>query len=154
MPQVPAHHVTRLAILAAAMLAALAFYAAVACLVSPTPVLAGTQSTTLLAALALASGLNLLTLKPVYRAMLAGPLRVWAAGRALPPLLAAHLAAVTVLLARIEAVGVLGLALYLVTGRRDWFWAFAGVAAAALLLAWPTAERAREDLGLSAADLP
>jgi hypothetical protein len=152
--QVLAQHSTRLAVVAAAMLVALAVYAAVAYLVPATPALAGTQGATLLAVLVLAAALNLLTLRPVYRAMLAGPLRVYAAGRALPALLVAHLTAVVVMLARVEAVGVLGLVLYLVTGRRDWFWAFAGTAAAVMLLAWPTAARMRDDLGLSVADLP
>jgi hypothetical protein len=152
--QVLAQHSTRIAVVATAMLAALGAYAGVVYLVPATPAVAGAQGATLLAVLALAAALNLLTLRPVYRAMLAGPLRVYAAGRALPPLLGAHLTAVLVMLARVEAVGLLGLVLYLVTGRRDWFWAFAGAAAAVMLLAWPTAARTRDHLGLSVADLP
>jgi hypothetical protein len=149
MAQALSEHTARLRLAGAAMVASLAVYGAVALLVPPSPALSGAQGSTLLGVLVLVTALNLVTLKPVYRAMLTGPLRVYAAGRSSGPLLAAHLVATVVAMARVEAVAVLGLLLYLVTGQRDWFWGFTGVAALGLLWIWPSAQRIRDDLGFA-----
>lgn len=109
------------------------------------------QGPTLLWAFVVLAVLNIVTLTPVYRAMLAGPLRVFAAGRELGPLLAAHLVATVVAFARLEAVALLGLLLYFLAGHRDWFWGFAGVAVVGMVAVWPTPGRVRDHLGLGAA---
>jgi hypothetical protein len=83
------------------------------------------------------SVVNLVTLMPVYRAMLAGPRRVHAVSRQPGPLLAAHQMAHVVAFARLEAVAVLGLALFFLTHRADWFWPFAGVTVAGMVVLWP-----------------
>jgi len=110
------------------------------------------QGSTLLWAFAIAAAFNVVTLAPVHRAMLAGPLRVFAAGRELPRLLVAHTAATVVLFARLEAIALLGVLLHFLAGRRDWFWGFAGVALLGMLALWPTPARVRAHLGLGAAD--
>ena len=45
----------------------------------------------------------------------------------------AHLTA----FARLEAVALLGVVLYVLTGRRDWFAIFTAVAALGMLVLWP-----------------
>ena len=141
-------HTRRLAAVCAAMLASVPIYGAVAYLVpspDPAPI---AQGGTLLWLSAILAAFNVVTLTPGYRAMLAGPLRVFAERRELAPLLAAHLTATVVVFARLEAVAMLGLLLYFLTGRRDWFWAFAGVAMLGMVALWPFAGRVREDLAI------
>ena len=148
MAEALSEHATRLRLVGAAVVASLAVYSVVVLLVPASPSLSGAQGSTLLGVLVLVAALNLVTLKPVYRAMLTGPLRVFAAGRSTGPLLAAHLLATVVAMGRVEAVAVLGLFLDLVTGQRDWFWGFTGVAALGMLGIWPSPQRVRDDLGL------
>lgn len=85
--------------------------------------------------------LNLLTIMPVYRAMLAKPRQVFAVSRDPVPLLSAHRAAHIVAFARLEAVAVLGLLLFFITGRGDWFWYFNGLALVGMLVLWPLKEK-------------
>jgi hypothetical protein len=141
-------HATRLGILCAAFIVSILVYAAVVHLVPPPQTAPFAQANPLFWVLVVVTALNVVTLTPVQRAMLAGPLRVHAVGQDLAALLRAHLASQMVLYARLEAIAVFGLVLFFVTGRSDWFWAFAAVAAAGMVLLWPTAERVRSTLGL------
>lgn len=141
-------HGIRLTVVSASFIAGIAIYAALIHVLprpTSTPLAQANHLLYLLAVIAL---LNLVTLTPGYRAMLAGPLRVFAVGQDLEPLLRAHMTAWIVVYARLEAVAVFGLVLYFLTGRNDWFWAFAATAAAAMLLLWPTKARVRAALGL------
>jgi len=146
-----AKHTTRLALVCAAMFAAVPIYGAVVQLVPPPDPAPIAQGSTLLWLFAVLAAFNLVTLTPGYRAMLAGPLRIFAVGRELRPLLTAHLTATIVVYARLEAVAVLGVLLYFLTGRRDWFWGFAGVALIGMLALWPSAARVKEHLALGPA---
>ncbi|MBP1619616.1 MAG: hypothetical protein H6Q02_383, partial [Acidobacteria bacterium] len=58
-----------------------------------------------------------------------------------------HLSAHIVAFARLEAIAVLGLVLYFLTQRADWFWAFAVVAAAGMAVLWPTRPKVEALLG-------
>jgi hypothetical protein len=145
-----AQHTTRLGMVAAAMVASVGAYGALVSLLPAPAAVPIAQGSTLLWFFALLAALNLVTLTPVYRAMLAGPLRVFAVGRELRPLLAAHFLATVVAFARLEAVALLGLLLFLLAGHRDWFWGFAGVAIVGMLAVWPSPGRVREHLGLGA----
>lgn len=143
-----AKHTTRLGLVCAAMVASVLIYGTIVYLVPPQSSVPIAQATTLLWLFVIAALLNAVTLTPVYRAMLVGPKRVFAVDPDERPLLAAHLVASVVLFARLEAVAVLGLLLFFLTGRRDWFWAFAGVAMVGLLALWPTRRRVTETLEL------
>jgi hypothetical protein len=130
-------HLVRLRVVCGAMLAGVAIYGLVTVLVplpDATPLAQGGHFLWIFAAL---SVVDLVTLMPVYRAMLAGPRRVHAVSRQPGPLLAAHQTAHVVAFARLQAVAVLGLALYFLTHRADWFWAFAAVAVAGMVVLWP-----------------
>jgi hypothetical protein len=130
-------HIRRLQVVCAALLASVAGYAA---LVTALPLgveLAFPQGEPLLWGFAFLAAVNLVTIMPVYRAMLAGPRRVYTVGQQPDRLLAAHFTTHTVAFARLEAVAVLGLVLFFLTGRKDWFWIFTGVTAAGMLLLWP-----------------
>ncbi|OYV95848.1 MAG: hypothetical protein B7Z68_06525 [Acidobacteria bacterium 21-70-11] len=81
--------------------------------------------------------MNLVTIMPVYRVMLAGPRRVFAVSQQSERLLAAHFVAHLTAFARLEAVALLGLVLFALTGRRDWFAIFTAVAALGMLVLWP-----------------
>jgi len=144
-------HTNRLRIVCAAIAASTLIYGGLVMFlpVSDSPRIA--QAGPLLLVFAVVSLLNLVTLTPVLRAMLAGPLRVYAVSHEPEPLLAAHFTAHIVLFARLEAVAILGLALFFLTGRADWFWAFALVAVAGMLVMWPTRRRIAETLGLGTA---
>lgn len=85
--------------------------------------------------------LNILTIMPAYRAMLAKPRQVYAVSQDPLPLLNAHRAAHIVACARLEAVAILGLLLFFITGRGDWFWYFNGVALVGMLVLWPLKEK-------------
>ena len=140
-------HLVRLRVICGAMLASVAVYGLVTVFVpltGATPLAQGGHFLWIFAAL---SVVNLVTLMPVYRAMLAGPRRVHAVSRQAAPLLAAHQAAHVVAFARLEAVAVLGLALYFLTHRADWFWAFAAVAVAGMALLWPVRPKVEALIG-------
>jgi len=94
------------------------------------------------------AAVNLVTVMPMYRAMLAGPRRVYAVGQQSERLLAAHFLAHVVAFARLEAVAILGLVLDFLTGRQDWFWIFTGVAAVGMLLLWPKRHKVETLLSL------
>ena len=147
-----AHHTARLRWLATAAVGAVVACCVVVALLPPPGAPAFAQATTLLWAFAVAGALNLLTLTPVQRAMLAGPRRVFAVSGDERPLLAAHLVATTVALARVEAVAILGLLLFVLSGRRSWFWWFAAAALVGMAALWPSRERVRAALGLDAAE--
>jgi hypothetical protein len=134
-------HTRRLQILCGALLASLAAYAAVVLAVPlrTPPVLP--QGEALMWGFAFLAALNLVTIMPVYRAMLAGPRRVYTVGQQPERLLAAHLAAHLVAFARLEAVSILGLVLDFLTGRADWFWIFTAVAALGMVVLWPRREK-------------
>lgn len=85
--------------------------------------------------------LNLLTIMPVYRVMLAKPRQVYAVSHDSLPLLNAHRAAHIVAFARLEVVAIFGLLLFFITGRGDWFWYFNGVALVGMLVLWPLQEK-------------
>jgi hypothetical protein len=141
-------HVTRLALLCGSLLVSTFLYAAVVYLVPRPPVPPMTQLDSLVWVLAAVVLLNLVSLTPVYRAMLAGPIRIYAVSQELQPLLRAHLSAQVVLFARLEAVAIVGLLLYFLTGRGDVFWAFMVVAVAGMALLWPSKGRVKASLGL------
>lgn len=130
-------HTRRLQIICAALLASLAGYAGVVTAVPLTVPPALPQGEPLLWGFAFLAAVNLVTIMPVYRAMLAGPRRVYTVGQQPERLLAAHFSAHIVAFARLEAVAVLGLVLHFLTGRQDWFWIFTGVAAVGMVLLWP-----------------
>jgi hypothetical protein len=136
-------HFQRLRLVCSGLLASVAVYALiVAVLPWPAqPVLP--QGEPLLWGFAFLAAVNLVTIMPVYRVMLAGPRRVFAVGQQPERLLAAHFVAHLTAFARLEAVSLLGLVLYFLTGRRDWFAIFTIVAALGMLVLWP--RRAKVD---------
>ncbi len=141
-------HGIRLSLISASFIAAIVIYAALIYLV-PRPISTPlAQASHMLWLLAVVALLNLVTLTPGYRAMLAGPLRVYTVSQDLAPLLRAHLAAHVVLLARLEATAIFGLVLYFLTGLSHWFWALAATTAAGMLLLWPSQARIKAALGL------
>ncbi len=135
-------HTKRLQVVCAAMLASLGVYGGIV-LALPMPLRpALPQGETLLWGFAFLAAVNLATVMPVYRVMMAAPRRVYSVGRQPERLLAAHLTAHVVAFARLEAVAILGLVLFFLCGRRDWFVIFTAVAAAAMLLLWPRRAKA------------
>ena len=136
------HHLRRLRLLWLALFLALAICAVLVVLFTPRPALPAQGQHLLWAATFLAL-LNFVTLMPVYRAMLAGPRRVFAVGHEIAPMLQAHAVAHLVALSRIGAVAVFGLVLFFLSGERSWFWAFDGVAAVAALVLWPRTDKVR-----------
>ncbi len=94
------------------------------------------QAGTLFWGVAFLAVANLATIMPSFRAMMAAPRRVFAVGRQAERLLAAHLRAYLVAAARVEAVALLGLLLFFLTGRRDWFWVLLVVATLGIALLW------------------
>ena len=137
MPNAVERHTQRLQLACAAFLASLAAYAGVvAAFGGPVrPILP--QGGPLLWGFAFLAAVNLVTIMPVYRVMLAGARRVFAVSHQEGRLLAAHFAAHLIAFARLEAVSLLGVALYVLTGRRDWFAVFTAVAAVGMLVLWP-----------------
>ena len=137
MEQMVKRHTQRLQVVCGGMLASLAVYGAVV-FALPVPLRpAMPQAETLLWGFAFLAAVNLVTIMPVYRAMLAAPRRVYAVGQQSERLLAAHFAAHFVAFARIEAVAILGLVLFLLSGRADWFTVFTGAAAGGMIVLWP-----------------
>jgi hypothetical protein len=152
MEQIVGSHIHRLQIVCAGLFASLIVYGAVA-FALPTPVRpALPQGEALLWGFAFLAAVNLVTIMPVYRVMLAAPRRVYAVGQQPERLLAAHFSAHLVAFARLEAVAVLGLALFFLTGRRSWFAIFTVVAALGMLLLWP--KRAKVEALLAAPGHP
>ena len=144
MEQTVERHTKRLQVVCGAMLASLAVYGGVV-LALPMPVRpALPQAETLLWGFAFLAAVNLATIMPVYRVMLAAPRRVYLVGKQPHRLLAAHFAAHVVAFARIEAVGVLGLALFFLSGHPDWSMIFTGVAAGAMVVLWPRRAKVAE----------
>jgi len=130
-------HTQRLRVVCAAMVASLAVYGAVV-LALPVPAQpALPQSETLLWGFAFLAAVNLATIMPVYRVMLDAPRRAFAVGRQPERLLAAHFTAHTVAFARLEATAILGLVLFFLSGRADWFVVFTAVAALGMAVLWP-----------------
>jgi hypothetical protein len=142
-------HSTRLAIVCGSLLVSVFVYAAVVYFV-PRPVVPQmAQLGSLIWLLAAIVLLNLVTLTPVSRAMLAGPRRVFSVSRDLSPLLGAHLVAQVVVFTRLEATAILGLLVYFITGSREWFWGLAAIALTGMVLLWPSVGRTRAALGLT-----
>ena len=130
-------HFKRLQLVCSGILASLAVFTLIVAAL-PWPVEpALPQGEPLLWGFAFLAAANLVTMMPVYRVMLAGPRRVFSVGQQPERLLAAHFAAHLTAFARLEAVSLLGLALYFLTGRRDWFAIFTIVAALGMLVLWP-----------------
>jgi hypothetical protein len=130
-------HTRRLQIVCAALFASLAVYAAVVVVVPFSAQPTFPQGEPLLWGFAFLAAVNLVTIMPVYRAMLAGPRRVYTVGQQPERLLGAHFSAHLVAFSRLEAVAILGLVLHFLTGRQDWFWIFTGVAAVGMVVLWP-----------------
>src|SRR5512136_3209648 len=97
-------HVRRLQVVCAALLASVGGYAALVTALPLGAELAFPQGEPLLWGFAFLAAVNLVTIMPVYRAMLAGPRRVYTVGRQPERLLAAHFSAHLVAFARLEAV--------------------------------------------------
>jgi len=134
-------HLLRLRILCGAFIVSTAMYGAIVFLIPPPQSAVLAQGEHLLWIFGLVAAVNIVTLMPVYRAMMARPRRVFAVGRELAPLLSAHFACHAIAHARLEAVAVLGLVLFFITGRGDWFWIFNGTAIVGMLLLWPLREK-------------
>ncbi len=149
MPLTVDGHVGRLQILCAALLASLGMYGAIVMLVTLPAEPTFPQGEPLLWGFAFFAAVNLVTIMPVYRAMLAAPRRVYTVNQEPQRLLAAHSLAHLVAFARLEAVAVLGLVLFFLTGHRDWFWIFTTIAAVGMLLLWPRRGKVSELVGIS-----
>jgi hypothetical protein len=129
-------HLRTLRILWVAFLVSLGTYAALA-FALPAPAEApADRHAPLLWALGLVAAIDLLTVMPVFKLMLARATRDGASA-AVEPVLRIHQAAFVVALAQVEAVGVLGLVLVFVSSRRDWFWLFLGAATLGMLILVP-----------------
>ncbi|MEW6336631.1 MAG: hypothetical protein ACOY3Y_16635 [Acidobacteriota bacterium] len=130
-------HLSRLRLVCAAILGSIPIYVAIGSLVARPerpPLAQGEHFLWIFATIAV---LNLVSIMPVYRAMLVSPRRVYAAGRLAEPLLAAHFTAHLVAFARLEAVAVLGVALFFLDGNQQSLWIFCAVAGAGMLILWP-----------------
>ncbi len=134
-------HLVRLWTVCGSFIASTAIYGAIVFVMPPPQSVVPAQGEHLPWIFALVAAVNIVTLMPVYRAMMARPRRVFAVGQELAPLLSAHLTSHMVAYARLDAVAVLGLALFFITGRGDWFWIFNGIAAVGMLLLWPLREK-------------
>jgi hypothetical protein len=134
-------HLMRLRLLCAAFLSSIAAYGTIVLALGPPTPPPLTQGVHLVWVVLVIALVNLVTLMPVYRAMLTGPRRVFRYSHEVQPLLNAHLTAHVVAFCRIEAISVLGLALFFAAGREDWFWVFSGTAAVGMLVLWPVREK-------------
>lgn len=130
-------HFQRLQLVCSGILASVAVYALIVAALPWPAQPALPQGEPLLWGFAFLAAVNLVTIMPVYRVMLAGPRRVFAVSQQGERLLAAHFAAHLTAFARLEAVALLGLVLFVLTGRRDWFAIFTAVAALGMLVLWP-----------------
>ena len=151
MPLTVDGHVGRLQIVCASLLASLGVYGVIVALIALPDDPTFPQGEPLLWGFAFLAAVNLVTIMPVYRAMLAAPRRVYTVNHEAQRLLAAHSAAHLVAFARLEAVGILGLVLYFLTGRHDWFWVFTAIAAVGMLLLWPSRAKVNELVAFSPA---
>jgi hypothetical protein len=141
-------HTRRLQVVCAALLASVAVYVGLVTALPLGAEPAFPQGEPLLWGFAFLAAVNLVTIMPVYRAMLAGPRRVYTVGQQPERLLAAHFTAHIVAFARLEAVAILGLMLFFLTWRQDWFWIFTGVAAVGMVLLWPRGSKVAALLAL------
>lgn len=142
MNELVAAHTRTLHVVCGAFVVSTVVYGMLVLMVPPPEAPVVMQTHPLLWVFAALTLLNLITIMPVYRAMLAQPRQVFAVSRDPLPLLAAHRFAHIVAYARLEAVAVLGLVLFFITGRGDWFWVFNGVALVGMLVLWPLREKA------------
>ena len=118
-------------ILWVALLTSIGMYGMLSVL-APTPrSVPADHAVTLLAAFLVIAAANLVTIMPVFRRMIARP-GVAGGGDD-----AVRLTALVLAWARVEAVGVLGLVLYFLTGEQTWLWLFLGGAAVAMLILAP-----------------
>jgi hypothetical protein len=147
-----ARYLHRLQVVCAALLASLGVYIGLVTVLPLGGEPAFPQGEPLLWGFAFLAALNLITIMPVYRAMMAGPRRVYAVGQQPERLLAAHFTTHLVAFARLEAVALLGLTLFFLTGRKDWFWIFVAVAAAGMVLLWPRRQKVEALVAPSGAD--
>lgn len=130
-------HLRTKRILWVAFIASLAVYATMA-FALPAPAEAPTdRHAPLLWALGLVAAVNLLTVMPVHRLILARASRDGSGTAGLEPVLRINQVAFIVALAQVEVVGVLGLVLFLVSSRLDWFGVFLGGAALGMLILVP-----------------
>lgn len=137
-------HARKLHIVTAVALAVLAGFAAVVLAISrPHPAFPD-QGATLFWILLFATVVNLVTLVPSYRYILATPRRAYEVSQEAGPLLGAHMSAYLLSLARLDVVALLGLGLFFVAGRRDWFWLFEGIAVLGTLILWPRRRKLEE----------
>ncbi len=141
MDQAVERHTRRLQMVCGGFLVGLAGYAGIVAYLPAVSVPVLPQAEPLLWGFAFVAAVNLVTIMPVYRVMLAGPRRVYLVGRQPERLLAAHSTAHVVAFARLEAVAVLGLVLYFLAARRDWFTVFTAVAAVGMVALWPRRDK-------------
>ncbi len=134
-------YLSRLRLICIATLSTVVIYGGVVFVTPPPEHLPLAQGEHFLWIFAALSVLNLVTIMPVYRAMLATSRGTFARSADPGPLLASHLKAHAVAFARLDAVALLGLVLFFLTGRGDWFWVFNGVAAVGMVLLWPLREK-------------
>lgn len=132
-----ARHTKRLRSAVGVCIATIALISLVAVVSEPPQRLRLAQADSLVWILVGIAVLNLVTVMPTYRAMLAGPRRVFAVSRDPRALLAAHFVAHTVAVARVAAINLLGAALFVATGERLYVLVTAFVAAAGCALLWP-----------------
>lgn len=130
-------HVRRLRLAVGICLAVIAFVSLSAGFVAPPEQLRLAQADSLVWILVGIAVLNLVTVMPTYRAMLAGPKRVFAVSRDADALLAAHFVAHAVAVTRVAAVALLGAVLFVTTGERLYVFVTALVAACGCALLWP-----------------
>ncbi len=126
--------------------------AAAACLawlappIGPPPL---AQAEAVLGVLVTLAALNLLTVLPARRAMVAPARRVFAVSAEVAPLLKAHLAAQATALVRGVALTAAGLAAMFLARRQDWFWILESSALLALIVLWPRQRSVASLLGLA-----
>jgi hypothetical protein len=137
MNEAAARHVAHLRRVFALAFAGIVLVAAVVVASDPPETLRVEQGRSLLWAFVALAVLNLITVMPVHRAMLAGPRRVFAVNGNAEDLLRSHRLAHAVAMARVAGVSLLGLIVYLMTGEREWFWMFGAVAAVGMCGLWP-----------------
>lgn len=106
------------------------------------------QADAVLGVLGTLGAINLLTIQPVLRAMIASPRRVFAVSAEADPLLQAHLVAQAIALLRGVALAGLGLAALYLAGRSDWAWILEASAVLAMILLWPRRRTIRALLGV------
>lgn len=129
-------HLRTLRILWLAFIASLATYAVMAFALHTPAEAPADRHAPLLWTLGLVAAIDLLTVMPVFKLILARATRDGDSAD-LEPLLRTHQTAFVVALAQVEAVGVLGLVLVLASSRLDWFALFLGAAVLGMLILVP-----------------